>query len=123
MVDAVLRYVDRLLDELAPGECTFRRARLADGTRQWRLWFVVLNEVEPDAGVRTLLSVAIAPGGPAVDAADPTTRAWALTRVATGRWAWDVAPSINARDVWHHTPQIIDVPEPPPWERAALQPT
>lgn len=102
------------LDELAPGECTVRRSRDEAGVRTWRLWFCVRDEIGPDAGVVVLLSVGLNPGAGPVDAADPEARRWGFVRVAQG--TWQVTPSIDVADVWHHTPRVVGAPEPAPWE-------
>jgi hypothetical protein len=44
--------------------------------------------------------------------------AWMLSRTELG--AWQVSPSIrlsrDGRELWHETPAVVDVPEPPPWD-------
>ena len=117
MSDAILRYTEAEPHELEPGECTVRRTRWRpDRAPQLRLVACVRDEVGADVGALVLISVGIAPGGEPVETGDAWTRTWSLYRAGPGNWL--VRPSIDVRDVWHHTPLIVGVPEPPPWERA-----
>lgn len=113
MSDVTLRYRDCDLDELAIGECTIRRCRESDSRTDWRLWLRILDEIGADAGAVVLLSVAVdATDGAAYREVDGI-KVWALARAGSG--AWQIAPSIDAKDIWHHTPLILGAPADPPW--------
>lgn len=112
MADSVLHFLSVDLDDLMePGTCTVRRCKNPDGSTDWRLWFVVRDEIGPDVGTIVLLSVALNVGGGYVDG---TPRRWGFIRA--GSRVWQVSPSIDVADVWHHTPMVVDAPEPAPWE-------
>ena len=95
-------------DDLAVNECVVRRAGM-----EQRLWIRVVDV----RGHADLFCIPMNLGGP------PDGRLWGLTRVSLG--IWQVAPSIKRStregdvevELWHDTPAIVNVPEPPPWER------
>lgn len=115
MADSTLRYTARDLDELGVGECAIRRCKYPGGETSWRIWFRVVDEIGADAGTIALLSVGLNVGG-AFSPGDgtPGARRWGFIRASFG--TWQVSPSIDCADVWHHTPLVIEAPEPAPWE-------
>lgn len=112
MSDATLRYETCALEDLPVGACVVRRTR-DDAGPHWMLWFRVRDEVGADSGAVVLLAVPVSARGPG----ESPRRTWGLTRVAPD--TWQVSPSIDVADVWHHTPRIVGVPEEAPWERLA----
>lgn len=56
--------------------------------------------------------VPVNPNGPSLENG-PLGRTWGLTRSAPGKW--QISPSIDFGN-WHHTPEIVDVPEGEPWQ-------
>lgn len=131
-MSALLYHAGAAIGDLAVGECVIRRARDSHDRCPpwWNLWFRVLRD---DTGGPATFGVAINPGGAPTQDRRLT---WGLARVAPGRW--QVTPSINVLSAgriefnpnggateptrpttgsaWHHTPAVVGVPEPPPWE-------
>lgn len=98
--------------DLAIGECTVRTIKDGDHTSPW-LWFCVRQF----DGEKLLSGVPINIGGEAAG------KAWGFRR--TGAGVWQVSPSIAVSrpehegrprvELWHETPAVVGVPEPPPW--------
>lgn len=116
---SVLRYrAGASPDDLALDECVVRRASDSIGSHL-RLWFYVRCADDQEHW----FSVAVAPGS---TYSETPRRTWGMTRTAPG--TWQVSPSINVltsretvggthpdESLWHETPQIVGVPDPPPW--------
>jgi hypothetical protein len=112
MGDITLRYSTADVDELQVGECTIRRTR-DDRGLHWRLWLRICDEIGANAGTIVMLGVAVDASGAAYHERDDGMKIWALRPAGPG--AWQVEPSIDAPDIWHHTPLIVGVPASPPW--------
>jgi hypothetical protein len=133
MSDFTLRYAGyhKPIEDLAVGECTVRPCAEPNGTTSYLLWFYVLD----DEGVALeTLEVPIIPNG-LFTPAGPGGRSWGFTRAGAG--VWQVSPSINVlphpvtpgakfihpgnhptitTSHWHHTPEVLGVPEGEPWQ-------
>jgi hypothetical protein len=134
--DFVLQYVpNTMIHDIAIGQCTIHRASGSTAARWWLLWFSVRRDTD---GQQELFCVPVNPGGGYLDSG-PGGKTWGLTcpssahQPDTGRKDWQISPSINvledSRDAhpgphpsgsaWHHTPEILNVPDGEPWANGA----
>lgn len=120
---STLTYRDLDVWELAVGECTVRRRCDEHGVHL----SLVARVLRSDNGQPLTIGAPIAPG---CGYTETPRRTWGFGRTAPG--IWQVSPSINARgyaldadgkptgaeiSIWHETPAVIGVPEPPWWEQ------
>ncbi len=132
MGDVVLQYRTHTerpeIESLLPEECCIRLAGDSSGARWWNLWFYVTRD-----GTSELcdLAVPLNPNGPFLPSG-PGGKHWGFNKTAAG--VWSVSPSINvlaaagsatqlhpgdhpiAASLWHHTPDVIGVPDGEPWQ-------
>ena len=134
MSDAPLKYVPRAhADDLAPFECTIHRASGSNAARWWLLWFCAPRDSD---GITELFAVPVNPLGVYIENG-PGGRTWGLSlppasvqEIAPGTHNWLITPSINVLDtrdavagthhwpsLWHHTPEIIGVPDDEVWTK------
>jgi hypothetical protein len=110
------------VDDLEIGRCVVRWC--GSGGRRWPMfWMRVLRETD---GAPDTFAVPLNPGGPFLEQG-PGGRTWGFAK--TGDGVWQVSPSINVcvsrvphpgerpteASLWHQTPRVVGVPEPPPW--------
>ena len=110
MGDVRLNYVVRAdADGLRPGQCTVRGAS-RDGRFFYALLFVVHRDDRPaeTTTIRVLINI-----GGAFDGHGVGGRTWGFQKVGDGLWS--VSPSIDVGPEWHHTPDVVGVPDEPPW--------
>lgn len=121
------------IDDLAINEATVHRASGAGPARWWVLWFVALRDTD---GQPETFCVPINPEGPFVEQG-PGGRTWSIScpagtmqAKADGTHNWQISPSINVLDdlgavagthlrpsIWHHTPEIVGVPDSESWAK------
>lgn len=115
------------IEDLRPNECTIHPAADGSGKRWWLLWASVYRDDR--AGELIDIAVPVNPGHGYVENG-AGGRTWGLANVGGGTWR--ASPSINVIDesgarwlhpgvheaapsIWHHTPDIIGVPDDDPW--------
>ncbi|HEY2509835.1 MAG TPA: hypothetical protein VGI39_03235 [Polyangiaceae bacterium] len=136
-MDTVLRYRSKaMIEDLAVGECTLHRASGSGAARWWQLWIYALRDTD---GQPEYFCVPVNPRGGYLEKG-PGGKTWGLVcpgasfyPVDPGTKNWVIGPSINVlgdRDavagahaqasIWHHTPEIVGVPEDEPWANGAV---